>query len=138
MDSGNCSIVSTIYLKNVHPFQQHICIFLYIGRNLATHTPTHTQDQVCTESSEWKFEITSPNQILELIFIYPSSKYKLTKYVVWTKFLLVLGRRTGAHREDCINYAAVPWIHLITIYDLSFIDKWSMVFLDRYYCKEDR
>ena len=59
----------------------------------------HTQKQ----SSKWKFEFTGPNQILEFIlYIYTKciSKLKL-KNVLVRIVLLVLGQRTGDHREDC-------------------------------------
>ena len=42
------------------------------------------------QSSKRKFKFTGPNQILKIYF-----------YIVLNKVLLVLGRRTGAHHEEC-------------------------------------
>ena len=46
------------------------------------------------QSSKWKFEFTGPDQILQFIF---NKNEKITGLY---KVLLVLGQRTGAHRED--------------------------------------
>jgi hypothetical protein len=54
---------------------------------------------VVNQSLKRKFKFTGPNQFLEFIFnIVLKKTEKLTGP---NKVLQVLGRRTGAHREDC-------------------------------------
>ena len=50
------------------------------------------------QSSKWKFEFTGSNQILKFILYI---KIKTETFRGPSKVLLVLGRRTGAHREYC-------------------------------------
>jgi hypothetical protein len=54
-------------------------------------------------------DIPGPNQILEFIFIY--FWIKTEKFTCPNKVLLVLGQRTGAHRED--------WGHIYVFFELS-------------------
>jgi hypothetical protein len=78
----------------VHAFTE-LGLLVFVQNVCVQHFQQHFS-YILSQSSKWKFEFTGPKQILDL------SLYTCTLVLNknW-KNLLVLGLRTGAHREDC-------------------------------------
>ena len=98
--------VSTEVLNSIEKKEHHLVYILCLlqwnwvectGFNVLSFVCLWTQSQY----SKWKFEFTGRNQILEFIFIYTCIYIYFEKFTSSTKVLLVLGKRTGTHGEDC-------------------------------------